>query len=75
MLDWRQHITSDGNIMMGKPCFKGTRIPVELILEKLAYGEEIKDILAGYPRLTEESIRAALLFAVDSVRNDITYAD
>ncbi|HMW98387.1 MAG: DUF433 domain-containing protein [Bacteroidetes bacterium] len=75
MTAWRDHITSDPKIMLGKPCFKGTRIPVDLVLEKLAHGEAAKDILAGYPRLTEESIRAALLFAVDSVRNDITYAD
>lgn len=75
MTAWHDHITSDPKIMLGKPCFKGTRIPVDLVLEKLAHGEQTKDILAGYPRLTEESIRAALLFAVDSVRNDITYAD
>jgi uncharacterized protein (DUF433 family) len=75
MLDWRDHITSDPKIMVGKPCFKGTRIPVDLILEKLAYGESEDEILQAYPRLTEQSIRAALLFAVDSVRNDITYAD
>lgn len=75
MLNWREHITSDPKIMLGKPCFKGTRIRVDLILEKMAYGEEEDDILEGYPRLTNESIRAALLFAVDSVRNDITYAD
>jgi len=75
MIDWRQHITSDPQIMLGKPCFKGTRIPVDPILEKLAYGEVEAEILQGYPRLTNESIRAALLYAVDSVRNDITYAD
>jgi uncharacterized protein (DUF433 family) len=75
MLDWRDHISSDPKVMLGKPCFKGTRIPVDLILEKLAHGEVEEDILEGYPRLTNESIRAALLYAVDSVRNDITYAD
>ena len=65
MIDWRTHITSDPEIMLGKPCFKGTRIPVDLILEKLAHGEPEADILAGYPRLSNASIRAALLFAVD----------
>jgi len=75
MLDWRDHIASDPKVMLGKPCFKGTRIPVDLILEKMAYGEVEAEILEGYPRLTNESIRAALLYAVDSVRNDITYAD
>jgi uncharacterized protein (DUF433 family) len=75
MLNWRDHITSDPEIMLGKPCFKGTRIPVDLILEKLALGELESEILEGYPRLSNVSIRAALLYAVDSVRNDITYAD
>ena len=75
MLDWRQHITSDQKIMLGKPCFKGTRIPVYVVLEKVAYGESNDEIILAYPRLTEESIKAALLYAVDAVQNDITYAD
>lgn len=75
MVNWQEHISSDQKIMLGKPCFKGTRIPVDLILEKLAFGESEEEILTGYPRLSTDSIRAALLFAVDSVRNDITYAD
>jgi uncharacterized protein (DUF433 family) len=75
MVNWRDHITSDPKIMLGKPCFKGTRIPVYLILEKLAYGESGTEILEGYPSLTLESIKAALFFAVDPVRNDITYVE
>ncbi len=72
-MDWRNHITSDPKVMLGKPCFTGTRIPVYLILQKIALGERIKDVLDGYPGLTEESIRAAQLFAVDAVNNDIIY--
>lgn len=75
LLDWRQHITSDPKIMLGKPCFKGTRIAVHIVLEKVAFGETNDEIILAYPRLTEESIRAALLYAVDAVQNDITYAD
>ena len=75
MVNWRDHITTDPKVMLGKPCFKGTRIPVDLILEKLAMGEDRELILGSYPRLTNESIAAALLYAVDAVRNDTTYAE
>ena len=50
-------------IMFGKPVIAGTRIPVEIILEKLAAGIPVKEILKDYPRLTKEDIREALLFA------------
>lgn len=46
--------------MMGKPVVAGTRITVELILEKLAAGETAEQILKAHPRLTDEGIRAAL---------------
>ncbi|MEZ4614535.1 MAG: DUF433 domain-containing protein [Caldilineaceae bacterium] len=56
-------IQSDPNVMMGKPVIAGTRITVELILEKLAAGETIEQLLDAYPRLTHEAITAALAFA------------
>lgn len=56
-------ITSNPKVMMGKPVVKGTRITVELILEKLAAGESINQILSEHPHLTEESVRAAIAFA------------
>ena len=59
--------------MLGKPCFRGSRVPVYLILQKIALGERIEDLLAGYPGLTADSIKAAQLFAVDAVNNDIVY--
>ncbi len=55
-------IESNPSIMMGKPVIAGTRIPVELILEKIAAGETIEQLLEEYPRLTEKGVRAALLF-------------
>ena len=48
MIDRRQHISSDPQIMVGKPCIKGTRIPVDMILEELAHGREVADLLEGY---------------------------
>ena len=56
-------ITSDPKIMMGKPTLAGTRITVELILDKLAAGESLDQILSEHPRLTAEGIRAAIAFA------------
>ena len=66
-------IQSDPSIMMGKPVIAGTRIPVELILEKLAAGETIEQILEAHPRLTVEGIRAALRFAAQALRADVIY--
>ena len=51
----------------------GTRITVELILEKLAAGETMEDVLAAHPGLSADAIRAALRFAADALRADVIY--
>jgi uncharacterized protein (DUF433 family) len=56
-------IVSDPAVMMGKPVVAGTRITVELIVEKLAAGESVEQLLKSYPRLSREAILAALRFA------------
>ncbi|HKI05040.1 MAG TPA: DUF433 domain-containing protein [Thermoanaerobaculia bacterium] len=66
-------IQSDPSIMMGKPVVAGTRITVESLLEKLAAGEPIEQILDAHPRLTRESVLAALDFAARALRADIVY--
>jgi uncharacterized protein (DUF433 family) len=66
-------IISDPSIMMGKPVIAGTRITVELILEKLAAGETIEQILSAHPHLPKDSIRAALVFAADALKADVIY--
>jgi uncharacterized protein (DUF433 family) len=66
-------IVSDPKIMMGKPIIAGTRITVEIILEKLSAGETVEDILEAHPRLTREAIRAALAFAAQALRADVVY--
>jgi uncharacterized protein (DUF433 family) len=68
-----QWIISDPNVMMGKPFIVGTRITVELILEKLAAGESVEQILDTHPRLTREAIQAALAFAKEALRADVIY--
>jgi len=73
MQDFRQMIVSNPHVMMGKPVIVGTRITVESILETLAAGESIEQILEAHPRLTEGGIRAAVAFAADVLRADVTY--
>lgn len=69
----RNLIQSGPAIMMGKPVIAGTRITVELILEKLAAGEGIKQLIEEHPRLSEEKNRAALAFASGALRTDVVY--
>lgn len=66
-------IVSDPKVMMGKPVIAGTRITVELVLEKLAAGETVEQILEAHPRLTCEAIQAALAFATEALRADVVY--
>ncbi len=69
----RQWIVSDPKVMMGKPLVAGTRITVELILEKLAAGETVEQVLEAHPRLTREAVQAALTFAAQALRADVVY--
>jgi len=69
----KELIVSNPKIMMGKPVIAGTRITVELILEKLAAGETIEQILEAHPRLTAEALREALLFAAKVLKTDVVY--
>ena len=66
-------IISDPDVMMGKPVIIGTRLTVELVLEKLATGETAEQLLAAHPRLTREGIQAALAYAAQTMRSDIIY--
>jgi uncharacterized protein (DUF433 family) len=56
-------ISSDPDILHGKPCITGTRIPVYLIVSLVAEGESVEDIIKDYPSLTPEDIKAALRYA------------
>lgn len=61
-------ITAAPNVMMGKPVVRGTRLTVEHVLEELAGGLTMDDLLAAHPRLTVEDVQAVLAFAAQSVR-------
>ena len=73
MIDWRLYIESDPDKMYGKPVVKNTRIPADLILEKMSNGETIEEILESYPRIDKEAIFAVFAFAAESIRNEIVH--
>jgi uncharacterized protein (DUF433 family) len=66
-------IQSNPSVMMGKPVIAGTRITVEHILEKLAAGETVEQILDAHPRLTKDAIQASLNFAAKALKADVVY--
>ena len=63
----RRYITINPNICHGRPVFRGTRIPVSLILQMIEGGDSIEDILRGYPSLSRSAIKAALHFASEVI--------
>ena len=71
--EWQKYIQTDPNVMMGKPVFAGTRIPVELIFEKIGAGESIDQILEAYPRLTRQAVLAAFMFISDWLKFESIY--
>ena len=73
MTDWRERVVSDPEIMFGKPVIKGTRLPVEIVVEKVAYGATPDDLRKDYPFLKEDDIRAALLYAAKRIANEEVY--
>jgi uncharacterized protein (DUF433 family) len=72
MKKWEKHIEANPEIMYGKPVIKGTRIPVDMILEKMSNGMNIKIILNDYPDLTEDDLYACLAYATSVLRNEVT---
>jgi uncharacterized protein (DUF433 family) len=69
-MDWSDHIERVPEVMLGKPVFKGTRITVEFVLEKLANGAKADELIQSFPALTKDHIQAALGYALSVVRQD-----
>ena len=65
-----QRIVVDPRIMIGKPVIRGTRVPVEAVVSRLAEGMTIRDILKDYPRLTKDDVRAALVYSAVMLRGE-----
>ncbi|HEV7298198.1 MAG TPA: DUF433 domain-containing protein [Tepidisphaeraceae bacterium] len=69
-MDWTQYIDRDPQVMLGKPVFRGTRITVEFVLDRLSQGATADDLLSNYEGLRPEHIPAALAYAAATIRND-----
>ncbi|MFH1789406.1 MAG: DUF433 domain-containing protein [Candidatus Altiarchaeota archaeon] len=66
----RKKIVVDPKIMVGKPVIKGTRIPVDAIIKRMADGLTIEEILVDYPKLVRDDIKAALQYSIDVLRGE-----
>ena len=69
---WKEHISSDPEILHGKPRLKETRIPVSLVLGYLAAGKTAEDIIAEFPDLTREQVAACLDYARELAEFEVT---
>ena len=74
MIDWTTHIESNPDKLFGKPVITNTRIRVDMILEKFANGDTLVDLIEAYPTITKDDITSCLLFAADSIKNEIFYS-
>jgi len=70
-LDWRRFIATDPCVCHGQARIRGTRVPVSVILDNLAAGMTPEEILASYPTLTEEAIRAAVKYAAELAKERV----
>lgn len=69
-MDWQDRIVTDPEVLLGKPTIKGSRITVELVLDRLADGWTVETLLEAYPRLTRDDIHAALAYGADRLRDE-----
>jgi uncharacterized protein (DUF433 family) len=72
-MNWKEHIISDKEVLLGKPTIKGTRISVEHIIALLAQGWSENQILESYPRLTKESIKAVFSYIQDCIQDGLLF--
>jgi uncharacterized protein (DUF433 family) len=70
-MNWRDRITADANVCHGRVCIKGTRIMVAVVMDNLAAGQTVDQILADYPSLRREDVQAAMRYAAALTREQI----
>ena len=73
-MTWRERISIDQDVLVGKPVVMGTRIAVELVIDLLARGYTKEQILAQYDHLTNEDVQACLAYAADILQSEKVYA-
>jgi len=69
-MNWKPLIEVNPNVLSGRPVIRGTRISVELLLDRLAEGWSMDDVLASYPHLTREDVLAAIAFAAELFKEE-----
>lgn len=69
-MNWQDYIEVRPEVALGKPIFKGTRLTVEFILERLGEGSSVEDLVQNYEGLTPEHVRAATAYAAAVLRRD-----
>ncbi len=69
-MNWKDRIEVNPAVLVGKPIIKGTRISVELILDRLADGWTMEDVLASYPHVSRDDVLAALSFASELFKEE-----
>lgn len=70
-MGWRDRITTDPGVCHGQACIRGTRIPVSVVLDNLAAGSTAEDIVASYPPLTVDDVRAAVAYGAELARERV----
>ena len=70
-MNWREHIVVDPGILHGKACFKGTRIPVAVVLDNLAAGVSEDDLRGEYPTLPKQAVTAAIAYAAELAKEQV----
>lgn len=70
-MDWREYITVDPGVCHGKPCIKGTRVLVSVILDNLAVGQTPEEIMESYPSVSREAVQATIAYVADLARERI----
>ena len=71
-MDWEERITVNPDVLVGKPVIKGTRLAVEFIIDLLAQGWTVDELIRNYPGITSEDVFACLAYAGDSLRREMT---
>jgi uncharacterized protein (DUF433 family) len=70
-MNWQDFIVVNPNICHGKACITGTRIMVSVILDNLAAGIQIEELLKSYPTLTHEAVQASIMYAAELARERV----
>jgi uncharacterized protein (DUF433 family) len=71
IVNWHEHISVDPKICHGRPCIRGTRIMVSVVLDNLAAGLTAEQVIASYPALKPDHIKASIAYAADLARDRV----